>query len=218
MNRDRLDAAIQQIRNYTTNHTELRAAHHFLYDLPLDKGAGTPEVVVMGINPGETERDRQAYPGPTEETWNHDFHERASVGRSRGSDQWRRNAAFFADGKAVVFTELFLWSSRNGEEFKQRFGPVWGSRHLSFCTEMNQTLLSEYQPKSVIFVGVSDSAKVAKEFGLTPVYTFVNNNHRLLEHFRDNFRPWFFTKHWSGSFGFSKVQKRAIKEYIQGAI
>ena len=53
MNRERLDVAIQKIRDYTKNHKELCAAHHFLFDLPLDKEAGKPGVVMMGINPGE---------------------------------------------------------------------------------------------------------------------------------------------------------------------
>ena len=108
MNRERLDIAIQKIRDYTMIHTELCTAHHFLFDLPLDKEAGRPEVVMMGINPGETEWDRQSYPGPTEETRSHDFHEKSAFGRSQGSDHWRRNAAFFANGKRVVFTELLF--------------------------------------------------------------------------------------------------------------
>jgi hypothetical protein len=61
MNRERLDAAIQQIRDYTKGHQELCAAHHFLYDLPLDKKAGKPAFVVMGINPGEGLRDRRGF-------------------------------------------------------------------------------------------------------------------------------------------------------------
>lgn len=108
MNREHLDTAIQRIRNYTNEHMELRAAHHFLYDLPLDRKAGKPEVVIMGVNPGETEYDRTAYPGPTEQTYYHDFHEKAASGRSRWNRNWNSNAVFFANGKPIVFTELFF--------------------------------------------------------------------------------------------------------------
>lgn len=68
MDRTRLDSNIQAIRRYTTEHAELRRAHHFLYDLPLNRDIGPPELVVMGINPGETQVDRDSCPGPTEET------------------------------------------------------------------------------------------------------------------------------------------------------
>lgn len=123
MNRERLDVAIQKIRDYTMNHKELCTAHRFLFDLPLDKEDGKPEVVMMGINPGETEWDRQAYPGPTDETWSHDFHEKSAFGRSQGSNHWRRNAAFFANGKRVVFTELFFWSSNDKTDCENQFKP-----------------------------------------------------------------------------------------------
>jgi hypothetical protein len=218
MNRDRLNVAIQKIRDYTMHHRELCTAHHFLFDLPLDKQAGKPELVVMGINPGETEWDRQAYPGPTEETWNHDFHEKSALGRSRGSNHWRRNALFFANGKRVVFTELFFWSSRDKAEFNQRFGPLWNSRHLSFCVDQNRILIEEYKPDAVVFAGVSDSERVAGLFGLQHLCTLRAGSERLVEHYRNESRSWFFTKHWSGSFGFSDSQKQEIKNYIKNVV
>jgi hypothetical protein len=215
MNRERLDENINTIRKYTAAHAELRVAHHFLYDLPLNKDARAPEIVVIGINPGETQVDREAYPGPTEETWNFDFHEQASLGRSRGSIHWRKNAAYFANGRPVIFTELFFWSSNDQGEFKERFGPLWDSPHLSFCVNLNRCLIDEYQPKSIIFVGLSDVARVAGEFGLRHVYTLKMRGHRLVEHYQDALRSWYFTKHWSGSFGFSNIQKDAILKYIE---
>lgn len=216
MNREKLDRAIESIRDYTGKHPALSCAHHFLYDLPLDKKAGRPKIVVMGINPGESERDRQACHGPTEETWNHDFHETVTSGRSRGSKNWRKNAIFFADGQSVVFTELFFWSSSNLVEFRQRYGgPWWASQHLAFCVEKNRILISEYRPKSVIFTGIGSSNRVAEVFGLQLVDTRKSGGSRLVVHYRDEFRPWFFTKHWSGSFGFSNNQKLAIKNYIR---
>ena len=215
MDRERLDSNIEAIRRYRDANPELRHAHHFLYDLPLNKDAGQPEVVVMGINPGETRVDRDACPGPTEESWRYDFHETSASGRSQGSIKWRKNAEFFANGKPVVFTELFFWSSNDQAEFEVRFGPLWKSQHLRFCVDMNRSLLDAYEPKSVIFVGLSDSARVAREFGLRHICLLKDHNHRLLDHYEDDHRPWFFTKHWSASFGFSRAQKEQIKNYIQ---
>jgi hypothetical protein len=215
VNRECLDAAILLIRAYTEGHPELRAAHHFCYDLPLDKTAQKPEVLVMGINPGEVEDDRRSYHGPTEETWNHDFHEKGTLGRGQGSKKYRKNAKYFADDRPVVFTEFFLWSSNDSKEFVRRFGRLWESPHLGFCISMNQLLIREYRPKSVIFVGLTHSRKVAKAFGLCHVRTLRIPGNRLVEHYKDEFRPWFFTKHWSAAWGFSKPQKQQIKEYIQ---
>ena len=217
VNRERLDAAILQIRAYTQGHPELCAAHHFCYDLPLDKTAQTPEVLVMGINPGEIEGDRQSYPGPTEQTRNFDFQKGGTLGTSQGGKNWRENASFLADNRPVVFTEFFLWSS-SGAQFEQRFGPLWESPHRSFCISMNKRLIQEYRPKSVIFVGLTHSRKVADAFGLCHVHTVKIGRFRLVEHYKDESRPWFFTKHWSGAYGFSNAQKQYIKEYIQQSL
>jgi hypothetical protein len=215
MDRTRLDSNIEAIRRYRDQHAVLQQAHHFLYDLPLDRRAGRPEVVVMGINPGETQFDRDSCPDPTEETWQHDFHADSRLGRSRGSKRWRDNMKFFSHGRPVIQTELFFWSSKDQAEFRERFGPLWESQHLPFCTDMNRSLLDIYQPKFVIFVGLSDSARVAEQFGLRLVASVKENSHRLVDHYEDSARPWFFTKHWSGSFGFSQSQKDRIKGYIQ---
>jgi hypothetical protein len=218
MDKAPLNDATQRIRDYTAGHSELRAAHHFLYDLPLDKSAPSPKFVVMGINPGETERCRRAHPGPTEETRDFDFHEQSPLGRSRGSINWRKHAADFANSRAVVFTELFFWSSKDKDEFKERYGRLWESPHLAFCVEQNKALIETHKPSGVIFVGISGCEKVAEAFGLETVDTVKEDNSRLVVHYRDQYRPWFFTKHWTGSFGFSNAQKAAIKEYIQRAV
>jgi hypothetical protein len=216
MDRARLDSNIDAIRKYRDENPVLLQAHHFLYDLPLRKDAGRPEVVVMGINPGETQFDRDACPYPTEETWQHDFHATSKSGRSQGSVRWRRNMDFFACGYPVIQTELFFWSSNNQSEFNERFGPLWKSQHLRFCVDMNRSLLDVYKPRFVIFVGLSDSARVALEFGLRLVSSVREHGQRLVVHYEDDHRPWFFTKHWSGSFGFSQNQKDQIRTYIQG--
>jgi len=215
MNRERLDSNIEAIRRYTAEHTELHKAHHFLYDLPLNKDAGLPEVVVMGISPGETPADRDACPGPTEETWRYDFHEHSRSGRSPGSKRWRELTAKFIGGRSVVFTELFFWSSNNHAELLKRFESLWGSIHLKFCIDMNRDLIEVYQPKAVIFVGLSNSKKAADAFELEHVETHRIGGTRVVERYRDKQRPWFFTKHWTGSRGFTMAQRDAIRVYLE---
>jgi len=214
MNRERLNQNISTIRKYTAAHAELRAAHHFLYDLPLKRDTKIPEVVVMGINPGETEFDRDAYPGPTEETWNFDFHERSRLGRSKGSVRWHNYAEYFANGRPLVMTELFFWSSRNNAEFEERFGLLEVSPHLQFCMNLNRSLIDEYQPKSIIFPGVGKTQVVAKKFGLRHVDTLCDGGKRLVLHYRDESRPWYFTQHWTSAWGLSNTDKDDIRKYI----
>jgi len=38
---------------------------------------------------------------------------------------------------------------------------------------------------------------------------------RVLEHYRDKHRPWLFTKHWTGSRGFTVAQRDAIRVYLE---
>ena len=114
--------------------------------------------------------------------------------------------------------ELFFWSSKNRVELESRYGPLWESEHLNFCAEKIRLLVSEYEPVAVIFAGLSDAPHVARLFDLKRVSELVNesNRHKLLIEYRERVgnRPWFFTKHWSGSFGFSNEQKEKIKAYI----
>src|SRR5208337_2764288 len=157
MGRERLDAAIQDIRDYTSNNQELRdEAHHFVYDLPLDRTAGTPEFVWMGVNPGETgvktlKTGDWEVPGPTEETWLFAFNDH--IPPSRSSKRWKGKIHRLFDGKPVVLAELFFWSA-SSRDFNRRFGDVWRSPHLDFCTRMNRLLIDEYQPKAVVFTGI----------------------------------------------------------------
>jgi len=213
VDRERLDAAIQKIRDYTRAHPDLQVAHHFLFDLPLDRRAGRPEVVVMGINPGEVESQWRAAPDPTEETWNYDFHQ--NIERSRSSRNWYNNAMFFSGGRPVVLSELFFWSSSDQKEFEKRYGPLWRSPHLNFCVSLNKLLIEEYNPEMVVSPGLSQAEDAAKAFGLGFIRTFSSQGKRLVEHYHDRKRPWFFTRHWSGAFGFSTAQKNAIREYLQ---
>jgi hypothetical protein len=219
MNRAKLDRAIEEIEWYTAQHAELQKAHHFLFDLPIDRDAGKPEFVVIGVNPGESAGDWRLHPkGREQETWKRDFHEATDAPRSPGSKKWRANARFFSNDRPVVLAELFFWSSKNRAELESRFGPLWQSPHLDFCADKLRLLINEYDPTAVIFVGLGEAQHVARLFDLQEVdrlFDKRNGNKLLIEYReRNGRRPWFFAKHWSGAFGFSNEQKKKIKAHI----
>lgn len=215
MDRRRLDQAIMEIRAYTQRHPELRKAHHFLFDVPLDRTAGPPEFVILGINPGETERDWEAHPGPTEETWLFDFHEASKLGRSPGSSRWRERAASICGSRAATLGQFFFWSSNNSEQFVQRFGTFGSSRHRDFCFQNVGLLIDHYKPKAVIVCGLHLEKIVAQHYSLKLIGREMDGPHRLVVHYRDVKRPWFFTKHWTAGHGFSNAQLETIAKYVQ---
>ena len=210
----KLQANIERIAAYTAEHPELRRAHHWLYDLrsPPD---GKPEFVIMGINPGETERDWKLSPEPTEETSRHDFHHRAE--KAGSALRWATLASYYLDGADHVLAEIFLWSSRDMKEFTERFGPLAASPHLPFCREMNMDVIATYQPKAVILPGLGSAKHCASLYGLRHRESIQEGGARVAEAYTDGQRPWLFTKHWTGSFGLSAAQKERIRTAIREA-
>ncbi len=213
-----LDEQITCIDVYTKKHPELQQAHHFLYNLPLSKDTKCGDYIVMGINPGEGNNDWVIEPDRTQETSKYDFHE--VKGKGRKYVRWNSHIRnFLPDTENVIQTELCFWSSKGGDKFTERFGELLYSEHLSFCTQMNKILLDHYKPKAVIFPGLSVIPIAFYEYGLDYKDTVLDTNdtkknHRLVVEFYDGQRPWIFTKHWSGSRGFSGDQKQIIKNYI----
>lgn len=210
---------LQKIRNRTFAHEELRAAHHFMFALPRNANAAKKmEIAIIGINPGESAHDRRYSPGSGhEETFERDFHADAKV-RSRASKRWLNHVDYFTDGAPSVLTEIFFWSSRDLNEFKGRFGELSKSPHLDFCKECNSELLGVLKPKLVIGAGLGMASTAEKIFGLEHIGVSVRceaTGHRLIDEYSDGLRPWLFTKHWSGSRGFTKAQKSAIQDYIR---
>jgi hypothetical protein len=222
----KLDTTIENIRKRTLDvrFPELRLSHHFVFDLPLGvpvKNSGELEFIVMGFNPGETPNDWSTWNKNTEETRQFDFREELNLPRGRSSARWRKLTNFFTRGKRAVFTEMFFWSSNNENELKLRFGNIWNSpqNHLKFCTDQNLILIETYNPKSIVFPGLTHHEKVANLYSLKYIKTINEKNSRLVEHYQDkNGRPWFFTKHWTGSFGFSIEQRDFIENYIHSNI
>ena len=110
-----LSRTLSNIRRYTKEHTELQKSHHFLFNLPLEKKSTKADVIVIGLNPGET--DEQWNPAqwhsditlPTEETNEFDFHEVSK--RSRSSIRWSRLCNQYLPNSQIVLSEFFFWSS-----------------------------------------------------------------------------------------------------------
>jgi hypothetical protein len=202
---------IEEIRLYTCQNPELLQAHHFLFDLRLSEKE--PQYVVMGINPGETTVDSALHRGPTEETSEFDYH--AKAGRGKSSKRWLTEVEFFLQTDRVVLSEYFFWSSQDMKQFKELFGSFEKSRHLPFCRDMNMQLINRYQPRAIISPGLRAAKTVAPLYDLKHVRSIkANNGHTLIEHFSGESRPWIFTKHWTGSRGFSNAQRQQIRSYI----
>ena len=204
---------IDLIETYTNKHEELKAAHHFLYDLPLSRAAHQVDAVCIGINPGESPREK--HPGKTrQETSLFDYHGEIL---SRGAINWRTKAKRFAGTDSVVLTEFFFWSSPNsGSAFTARFGtPIRRSPHLAFCAAMNERLIKVRAPKVVIVAGLQTTI-YAPFHGLRFCDTQrLTNGHALAElYVSPSGVPWVFTKHWSASRGFSTDQQDQLTDYI----
>lgn len=204
---------IRTIEHRTETFAELKRAHHFLFDVHLEKGSKTADFVVMGINPGETLFDWNASPKRTQETSDFDFYD--TEGRSRSSNRWAKRAKEILQTNSVVLTELFFWSSKNSDEFSVRYGDLRTSPHIEFCRDLNLKLLQHYQPKAIIFTGLSIHKTVAKIYDLNFIRThYASDSHRLLEHYLFQDTPWIFSKHWTASFGFSRDQRKEMSRKI----
>jgi hypothetical protein len=143
---DGMSEMLAQVRDYTRRHPELREAHHFLFDLPLNKENAPVEYLVFGLNPGESDHDWKIAPSPTEESREFDFHER-SGNPSPARERWRAMCRSFLGTSNVVFGEVFFWSSKDLRQFRQRYGPMRQSPHLRFCVELNQRLIEHHRPE-----------------------------------------------------------------------
>jgi hypothetical protein len=187
----RLQANIQSIREYALQYKELTEARQFLYNTRLADDNSDVAFVLMVVNPREN---------------------------SYGSRKLFGDSKFFLDTTSVAMTACFFWSSRNVNDFRSRYGPLTRSPHVQFCTRLNKELISTYGPKAVIFTGISHAKWIANIYELQLVRSITENKVRLIEHYSDGKRPWIFTKHWSGSFGFSNSQRERTKSYIASAL
>ena len=118
-----VDKCIENIIKYSEKNSELKKAHHFLFNLPIPNAdMNKIEFVVMGMNPGEANSVWEIIDkGMQQETHLSDFHE--SYGKGREKVPWTKKTITMCGTKNVVQTEAFFWSSKNiGEAFEDRFG------------------------------------------------------------------------------------------------
>lgn len=208
-----LTAEISEIAQYTSRYVELQQAHHWLFDLKTPVG-GSPEVAVVGVNPGECHGDWEICPHPTEETSRYDFHE--VYGSGRASISWTRHCNYYLGGRPFVQTELFFWSSSNTKQLQERYGPLRTSPHLVFCRDMNSRLFNAYTVKAVICTGINNDVLCQNLYGLGPLrQTLAVDGTRVAKLYHDGLRPWLFTKHWTGAFGFTRTQREHVKNAIE---
>ena len=64
-----INAYIEEIKNYSEKHTELKKSHHFCFNIPIQIGNTKPElkqgdeiVLIMGQNPGEKDGTWNYFP------------------------------------------------------------------------------------------------------------------------------------------------------------
>ncbi len=213
-----LNKQIADIEAYTDKHPELMEEHHFLYNLPLSDTTNWGEYIVMGINPGVHEKDWITAPNRTQETSKYDYHK--VKGSGRGNVKWTKIIKdLIPNNENIIQTELFFWSTNTTTDLEKRYGKLEQNIHLPFCTEMNRILFDHYEPKAVIFPGVTVIPIASSAYGLKHKNTVFDSNnskekHRLIVEYHDGKRPWIFTKHWTGGFGFSNEHKNIIKDYI----
>ena len=213
-----------QIREYTKENEELSKSHHFLYNCPINKNSNLAEVIIVGINPGETSTD-WIYEGdlPTEESSEFDFHEK--IGRGSSSKRWIRLCEKYSKTKNIVLTEFFFWSSPQvGEdEKKEKFSERFGYRfedcpHFEFCRDRNIELINLLKPKIIICPGVGCSDLFSRIYNLNYIGTFRcsedKRNRRAIIHYELNKVPFVFTLHWSNAM-VSKEETSFMIDYIE---
>ena len=229
---------LSSIRKYTLKHSELMKCHHFLYDLPLNK-TYIPDVVVLGINPGETEVDFKLTKNIEtdyifEESQQFDFHELYGKGREKSS--WKRRCEEFTGTKNIICSEIFFWSSPHPFEksapkrpqfcFSDRFGYEFkDAPHFEFCTELNKELFEFYKPKYILMPGVSMHEKIAELFNLKfveVVNVSIQKQTRSITYkaiikYMMGKTPFIFTQHISGAF-IPRDVKTVIMNYLHQLI
>jgi hypothetical protein len=186
--------------------------HHLSFDFRLGSFERA-DCIVMGMNPGETADDRSFEGFGLEESSEHDYRAgKDSPSRHRWFETCRR----MTGSSRISLSELVFWSSPTFGDFARKVGPTALDRHLKFCWVMNEALVGYHQPKAVILPGLGLIGRAKGLYELEFVSSTADDRgRRLIEHYQRDGVPWIFTKHWSGSFGFSNSDREAIRKYIQ---
>ena len=209
--------ALKQIRAYTRQHSELSNAEYFIFDRHILNSGGTPEVLVLGINPKESQGFVPGHRLCQETSSEYDF--RAGLPPPPATKKWLRAVHDILGDANITTSEFFFWASANAKKaFRDRFNyPFTDNPHLGFCKEMNKVLIREYAIAKIVCSGLQSADTSRAIYGLEHKNTVrcPSTRDRLIEHFSDGRSDWIFTKHWTGGHGFSLDQKQLIKAYIR---
>ncbi len=207
-----MKAEILDIRKYTSAHSELQRAHHFLFDLRLNLSS-PPEFLVMGLNPGEGRKVWKDFPSITEETSVFDFQ-----GAQRNSIPWTRAIIELCGSDRIVQSEHFFWSSCSLKkaDFEDRFGyRLDKAPHLEFCYTKNLALIKNYNPKVILSLGFSSLRLAVKLFKLHYLMTKSDKSgKRVIEVYTDGSRIWLFARHIR-SYGYTKEHQNQIRSEVK---
>ena len=215
-----LSETLNRIRNYTRKHSELQKCHHFLFNLPLDKTSIKADVLVIGVNPGESPNDWVDFEDPTEETHEFDFH-----GKGRASLEWSKKCKYYLPDSKIFQSEFFFWSSRQAsenprnEKFSERFGYKFNDcPHFDFCKECNLELIRFHKPKLIVAPGTTHVDFFSNKYDLRHIKTLKREikkkQHKIICHYEWEDIPFIFTPHWSGAYNLNKAVKSVIKDYL----
>lgn len=211
---------IEQIRNYTNAHTELRRAHHFNFDLR-HGAAKDVRYVIMGLNPG-VGKEWKDYDKNThscrEATSESDYY--LSYKPREETNWFKRIQRLLPNEAGFTQTERFFWSSTGGiKNFKSNFNTrLSKSPHLEFCKDINNSLIEIYRPQAVICTGLAGLKTLAKLYGLSGEKRKKNprTGNTLMVHFKDQRGiNWICIPHLTGSRGLSNTDMKRIKRLIE---
>jgi hypothetical protein len=209
---------LDQIRGYDKTSIELQTSHHFTFCLPCGKKGSLNKVLLMGFNPGETAHDWKKTNGErAEESCAHNFN---SYDQSPSSKKWYSNIDFYLPNSEVLFTEFIFWSSSSINTLEKRIGKINAANpHVRFCIRINKALIAVYEPRVIVFTGLSHMHIIAKNFDLSNVKDiFSKSGTRIAIEAESNKQKWIFCRHWTGSFGFSTLDKFELKEHISNLL
>ena len=216
-----LTKSLKQIRNYTLANDELRKSHHFLFNAPFKNSQGKADIIMMGLNPGETSDD-WFYEGetPTENSNEFDFHHYSK--NSPSSKRWESITNYFLGdiSENIFLSEFFFWSSpqvgekKGKEKFSERFGYKFiDCPHLDYCRERNKELIRFHKPKLILATGVSYAELFIKLYNMSVIKILKGKRMRIIIHADFMNTPFLFIPHPSSAH-ISKSEKKEILNYL----
>tara|TARA_B100000902_G_scaffold230224_1_gene218435 strand:+ start:754 stop:1419 length:666 start_codon:yes stop_codon:yes gene_type:complete len=215
---NQISIILEEIREYTQKYPELKKSHHFLFNCPLDSQSSYADVIVVGLNPGETQPDwKYGTSLPTEESSEFDFHD--ELGKGRSSVRWSQLCKDYLPGSNIFLSEFFFWSSGNlDNEFKDRFGYSFKkSPHFGFCKKCNEKMIAHHKPKLVVATGTSWASFFSSLYKMEHIKTVQcikdRRNRNIIHHYSFKGVPFIFTPHWSSGY-VSNHEKEDIKSYL----